>query len=430
MAGLWSLSDSRLELDLHPGQARAWQSRKRFVAVLAGTQGGKTSFLPWLLWREIQVCGPGDYIAATATYDLFKLKFLPALREVFEHITGWGRYWSGDRVIELSDPTTGQFLARRADDAMWARIILRSAESGAGLESTSARAAVLDEAGMPQFQLDAWEAVQRRLSLAQGRAFLGTTLYDMGWVKSRLYDPWEQAKGRHPEIDVIQFDSTENPAFPAEEYERASRELPRWKFDMFYRGRYTRPAGMVYDCWDRAVHTCPRFALPPEWPRFGGLDFGGVHTAGLHLAQELGGDGEPTGRLFVHREYLAGERTTAQHAAELLKDEPTTPIFVGGAASEGQWRREFRAAGLPVREPDQPSVEVGITRVYGALKARELVVFDDLAGLIGEIESYRRVLDAAGEPLEAIADKSTYHRLDALRYIVGWLRRSNRPGVR
>lgn len=427
---IWTATDTGYRTRLHTGQARATRSTKRFVVVLAGTQSGKTSYGPLWLKHEIDRCGGGDYLAVTASYDLFKLKMLPALRETFEHVYGIGRYWSGDRIIELRNLATGQFEAKRADDPMWGRIILRSAESGGGLESNTAKAAWCDEAGQDAFQLDIWEAVQRRLSLNQGRALLTTTIYNLGWLKSKLYDPWAASKGRHPEIDVIQFDSTANPAFPREEYERASRELPRWKFDMFYRGRYTRPAGMVYDCWDRAVHTCPRFAILDAWPRFGGLDFGGVHTAGLHLAQELRDDGEPTGRLFVHREYLAGERTTAQHAQALLAGEPTTPIFVGGSASEGQWRREFRASGLPVREPDQPAVEVGITRVYGALKARQLVVFDDLVGLIGEVESYRRVLDAAGEPTEAIADKSTYHRLDALRYIVGWLRRSNRPGVR
>lgn len=435
MPSLWSVDAGALCFDFHPGQLRAWDSDKRIVAILAGTQGGKTSFLPWLLWREIQRRGPGDYIAATASYDLFKLKFLPALREAFEHVTRWGRYWSGDRIIELADPRSGRFLARRADDPMWARIILRSAESGGGLESSTAKAAILDEAGMESFQIGTWEAVQRRLSLSRGRIFLGTTLYNLGWLKGVLYDPWEQAKGQHPAIDIIQFDSTENPLFPREEYARAARELPPWKFDMFYRGRYTRPAGRIYDCWDRAAHTVPRFTLPSAWPRYGGLDFGGVHTAALKLAQELerlpGGEwGEPTGKLYIYSEYLQGERTSAQHAEALLAGEPTTPVFVGGAHSEGQWRREFRAGGMPIKEPDQPSVEVGINRVYGAFKAGELLIFDDLIGLIAEVEGYRRMLDAHGSPLEAITDKSTYHRLDALRYIVGWLRRSSKVGLR
>ena len=134
--------EGEVNLNLHPGQLRAWDAPERIVAVLAGSQSGKTSFGPAWLWHEIENTarpeGGNDYIAATSTYDLFKLKMLPALRDWFEHKLGTGRYWSGDRIIELADPT-GRFWARRADDRMWGRIILRSAESGGGLESATAR---------------------------------------------------------------------------------------------------------------------------------------------------------------------------------------------------------------------------------------------------------------------------------------------------
>jgi hypothetical protein len=38
-----------LKFNFHPGQLRAWDSDKRFILVLAGTQGGKTSFGPFTL---------------------------------------------------------------------------------------------------------------------------------------------------------------------------------------------------------------------------------------------------------------------------------------------------------------------------------------------------------------------------------------------
>src|SRR5687768_8658409 len=101
---LWTVDDDKLTLDLHPGQTRAWESDRRFIAILAGTQSGKTSYLPWWLWREVNRCGGGDYLAVTASYDLFKLKMLPAIRECFEYTLGVGRYWASDRVMELADP--------------------------------------------------------------------------------------------------------------------------------------------------------------------------------------------------------------------------------------------------------------------------------------------------------------------------------------
>jgi hypothetical protein len=424
MPSLWSIDDGALYFDFHSGQLRAWDSDKRIVAILAGTQGGKTSFLPWLLWREVQRCGRGDYIAATASYDLFKLKFLPALREAFEHVTRWGRYWSQDRIIELADPTTGRFLAKRADDPMWARIILRSAESGGGLESSTAKAAILDEAGMDSFDLSIWEAIQRRLALNQGRIFLGTTIYNLGWLKATLYDPWEAAKRSHPEIDVIQFDSTENPLFPRAEYERARAEMPPWKFDMFYRGRFSRPAGLIYDCFDDVGDVIDPFPIPDEWPRLLGLDFGGVNTAGVFFAQEPG-----TGRLYLYREYLAGGRTASEHARALLEGEPGRPTTFGGSRSEGQWRQEFLAGGLPINVPPVSEVEVGIDRVYGAHRAHRVRVFRTCTGYLGQKRSYRRVVDARGEPTAAIDDKHAFHYMDAERYILSYACRQSGGGM-
>lgn len=397
----------------HPGQKRAWQSDKRFVVVLAGTQSGKTSWGPLWLKREIDRRGPGDYLAATASYDLFKLKMLPALRECFEQVYGHGRYWSGDRLIELADPT-GHFWAQRVDDPMWGRIILRSAESDAGLESSTALAAWLDEAGHSNFSLSSWEAILRRLSLSEGRALLTTTIYDMGWLKHALYDRFPA----DPAIDIIQFDSIANPAFPRAEWERARATLPHWKFNMFYRGRYERPAGLIYDSFDETADVIDAFPIPANWPRFLGLDFGGVNTAGVFYAEEPGS--QP--RTFhAYREYLAGGRTAREHAGALLAGE-RRPICFGGARSEGQWRQEFLFGGLPVQVPLLSDVEIGIQRVYGAHTQHRIKVHrQSCPGYLNQKRSYRRKLDVRGEPLLEIEDKHAYHFLDAERYVLSYL---------
>jgi len=421
---LWERQpDGGIWLNLHPGQLRAWQSDRRFVVVLAGLQSGKTAFGPWWLAEQIRRLGPGDYIAATATYDLFKLKMLPALRECFETALGWGRYWSGDRIIELADPATGQFCATRADDRMWARIILRSAESGGGLESTTARAAWLDEAGQDSFTLDTWHAVRGRLSLARGRTLFTTTIYNLGWLKTEFYD---KAQSGDESIHAVQFDSTQNPAFPPEEFAEQRQNLPPWKFAMRYQGLYTRPAGLIYDSFKDYIvganglpgHKVKRFTIPNDWQRYMGLDFGGINTAALFYAEE-----PKIRKLYLYRAYHAGGRTAKEHAIELLKGEPMVPFCVGGSKSEGQWRREFRMGGLPVNAPDISEVEIGIDRVYGAHKRDEIIVFDDLAGYLHEKLTYSRKLDANGEPTEEIEDKSKYHFMDSERYIIGRIRR-------
>lgn len=394
---------------MHAGQRRTWDASRRFVAMLAGTQGGKSKIGPEWLLREIRNEGPGDYLAVTATYDLVKLAMLPALLDTFVHKLGIGIYRPSDRTIDIP--------------SLQARIILRSAESDGGLESSTAKAAWLDEAGQDSYTLGTWEAVLRRLSIHQGRVLLTTTLYNLGWLKQALYDPWHAQNGAHPDIDVIQFDSTENPAFPVEEFDRARASMPAWKFNMFYRGQYERPAGLIYDCFDRDTHVVPAFAIDTTWPRFLGLDFGGVNTAAVFLAQEPGTD-----RYFLYREYHAGNRTAGQHTSALLDNEPGIPTCVGGSHSEGQWRREFATAGLPIREPRVSEVEVGIQRVYGLFKQNKLFVLDNCMGIIGDLQSYSRKLDAAGNTTEAIEDKSTWHRIDALRYIATRIADARRVG--
>lgn len=402
---------------MHPGQLRAWDSTRRFIVVLAGTQSGKTAWGPVWLWREIRNCGPGDYLAVTATYDLLKLKMLPSLLDWFVYKLGIGVYSPSDRVLSIP--------------SLDARIILRSAESNGGLESATAKAAWLDEAGQDNYNIGTWEAVLRRLSIYQGRALITTTLYNLGWLKGTLYDPW--AKG-DKDIEVIQFDSTENPAFPKEEFERARDSMPAWRFNMFYRGQYERPAGQIYDCFVNAPppegHVIPAFTLPDEWPRYGGADFGGSNTAALLIAQE-----PSTGNNYVYWEYHAGGKTSKGHVDTILahclnsKGETIVPHFVGGAASEDQWRREWKIAGLPVAASGVTSVEVGINRAYSLIKSGKLFVFDTCRSFIDDLQSYARKLDERGEPTEEIQDKSTWHRIDAFRYIAARLAAGEAKGA-
>ncbi len=194
--------------------------------------------------------------------------------------------------------------------------------------------------------------------------------------------------------------------------------MPAWKFNLFYRALFTRPAGLIYDAFDEASHLVEPFQIPDHWQRYVGLDFGGVNTAGVFFARS-----PATGKLYAYREYKAGGRTAADHAIQLLRGEASTPIAVGGSKSEGQWRKEFAAGGLPVKPPAVKSVEVGIDRVYGCHKRDEILVFDDLEGYLEEKNTYSRKMDENDDPLEEIEDKHSFHYMDAERYIIGWLQR-------
>lgn len=419
MTELWTVEDDgRLRLHLHPGQSRAWASQSRFTFVLAGTQSGKTSFGPWWLWREVQRWGErdregraGDFLTVSGSFDLFKLKLLPELRDVLEDTLGVARYWSGDRILELRPSPDEKFWARRADDGMWGRIILRSAASRGGLESATARAAWLDECGLDGFGLDDWEAVQRRLSLAQGRVLGTTTLYNRGWIKTEVYDRW---KAGDRDYNVIQFPSFLNPQFPMAEYLRVCATQPDWKVAMQYRGEFARPPGLIYAAFDELVHVVAPYAIPDHWRRWVGVDFGGVNTAVVFAAQN-----PASGAYYVYDELLLGDATTACYAGDVLKADGRVTTGWGGAPSEGQYRRDWTAAGLPLRKPPVGDFWPGVDRVAEALTARRLFVFSTCRGLVDEFARYKRKTDeATGEVLDEVEDKAKFHRLDALRYLM------------
>jgi hypothetical protein len=394
---------TKLTLHLHPGQTAAHDSTKRFVFIIAGTQSGKTSYLPLWLEQEIRNKGEGDYLAVTATYDLLKMKFMPELQNYFCHILGWQESKSERTIYKEYKPR------------MFTRIICRSADAEGGLESASAKAALFDECGQGGVKVNAWEALQRRLSLSQGRVLAGTTPYNLGWLKTQIFDKW---RGGDPDIQVVQFKSTMNPSFPVEEYERARRTLPAWKFEMFYNGNFSRPAGMIYEDFSQ-LHIIPSFDIPAGWARYLGVDFGAVHTSKIWIAQD------PNSKLYyLYRESLEGGKTTAEHVAAVKQYNEHNLLAWGGAKSETQQRMDWGAAGLRLGEPRVADVEAGINRVIALFKESKLFIFSNCTGIIDELGTYSREMDASGQATEKIKDKATFHRLDALRYVVGGLQSS------
>lgn len=411
----------QMRLHLHSGQQRAWESEKRFVLVLAGSQSGKTVFGPHWLYREMQRQGPGDYMVVAPSLTILTLKAYPAFLQLFSEILDLGqiKVVNGRSIFTFSESgsirTFGSYDPHRPT-----RVLFGYAAKPETLESATLLAVWADEAGMDDFKAGAWEAIRRRLSISRGRVLITTTPYNLGWLKQELYDP---GVAGDPEIEVITFDSTENPAFPIEEYEERERHMPRWRFNMMYRGLFERPAGLIYDCFSRPLHvvSASRVTLDPTWPRFIGLDFGLLNFAALIFAKD-----PSSGRFYLYHEYHAGGFTMAEHVGKLLAQIPTRSDgtrarikAIGGAYSEDRWRREIAKAGLQVERPDQPNVEVGIQRVYAAHKRNEILVLSNCTGYLDQKATYARKLDEGLEPTEDIKDKETYHFMDCERYVIG-----------
>jgi len=411
----------KLRLNFHLGQAKAWDSRARFPVILGGTQLGKTCFAPDWLEREIRMKGPGDYLAVTGTFPLLNLKLLPEFRYVFESLYRVAKYKEihGSRYLIFNRKKTKDGDEVLFDDKAYeeagvreTRIVFGSATNPESLESATAKAAVLDECGMKQWRRDSWEAVLRRLSLARGRALLITTLYGYGWLKDEVYD---QGVNGNQDFDIIQVDSIVNPAFPRDEWERAKASLPAWKFDLFYRGRFAKPAGMIYDCFDSAEAVINPFVLPEDWPVYVGHDFGSNNMASLWFAQD-----PATGYFYCFNEYLQGGKATFEHVNEWLELAKGHRIAkrVGGSHQEVGWRNDFSQAGWAISEPTELRVAEGIQKVYGFLKTNKLFIFRTCQNLIDEVNSYSYELDEKYQPTEKIENKERYHLCDCARYVL------------
>jgi hypothetical protein len=319
--------DGYLVVDPHRGQRKAINSLKRFVAITSGTQGGKSSILPVLMDKEIRRMGQGDYLVATPTFTLFRKKLKGEILRYFAHYLKAGKWNEGNLEFTFYPEYEKEIFGERYDPYKQTRLIVGYATKPDSLESATANAAFLDEAGQDDFKLGSWYAILRRLSLAAsldeteegnewmegipgGRVFIATTPYNLGWLYTKIWKPWDDARKAgedHPEIDVINFRSIDNPAFSQKEWERAKRDLPEWMFQMMYEGLFTRPAGLIYPNFtDEFI--IPRFEIPDHWNRYIGSDFGGVNTAAVLYAKD-----PSSNKFFAYRTYHTGNRTAAQH---------------------------------------------------------------------------------------------------------------------
>lgn len=446
-------------LHCHPNQHKALKQAEDPAAlrvlVLAGWQSGKSQVGPPWMALQMRLRGPGNYLLAAPTFKLLDMQPVRLLQHFLGRVLGLGAVVGG---------AMGEFRVSAAGHArLWAgtshahipydpdaptRIKFGHAANPDSLASITAKAAWLDEPGQAGFKAESYEEVRGRLGTTTGPMLLTTRPYVHHWLKDEVYERADRnRRGKGTAADagfvVVQFSSIDNPKFSRQEYEQARTTMPPWRFSMKYDGMFTKPAGAVYDCFDEAVHVRPggaAYRVPARWPVKVGLDFGAPNFAAVFAAEETivpeGVDrrGRPmrptaTGNYVVFAEYRPTESCTAADHVTAMKEVierytgvARVPDFcAGGSGSEGQWRDELAAAGWPVSPPNQTDVEVGIERVYEGFASRRLTILDSCPKLIAEIKAYSRKVDDAGEVMNELEDKATFHGADSLRYLCNYL---------
>ena len=266
-----------IKINLHSGQEKIWLSEKPYLALIAGTGGGKTVFGVWYLAKMMEENPGGIFLAVSPTYRLQQRSQLPTFMEYFTKLDPKAEYLKSDNVWK----------SRRGT------VYFGSADDPVKMEGVHANFCWLDEAG--QMAVEMWEVAQRRVALKQGKILLTSTPYKYNWFKTLIYDRW---KAGDPDIEVSQFSSIINPYYPHSEYERMRRTLPRWKFALFCKGEFEKPAGLIYDSFNEVNCKIPNFPIPKEWPIHSGHDFGITNPAAVFYAVEPG-----TGLIYTFAEY-------------------------------------------------------------------------------------------------------------------------------
>ena len=387
----------------HYGQGQALSSESRVVLISAGKQSGKTTLGPLWLYHQMQLHGNGEYLAVSSSFPLMEKKLIPSYIDFFV----------AAKMCKPDDFLASKKILKINGMGVKANIFFGSAKNAASLESSTALAAHLDEAGQDEFSSKAYDAVLGRLSRSGGKILITTTVYNLDWLYEKVYMPFTRGDA---DYDVIQFESIMSPGFSKVQFEWLRSKLPDWQFAREYQGLFSRPTGMIWSDFNEAVHVVEPFKIPHKWDWHVAIDPGAVNTAVIWVAEE-----PYTGRFFITRAYMDGNKTTHEHVqrAKGYSEFGRVKRWVGGAGNEQQFRDDWTNEGdLHVRRPEVTDVEAGIGRVTALWRDKNLFIFDleENRPIINEIKTYSRLLDDAGNATDRIKDKHNQHYADSIRY--------------
>lgn len=375
-------------------------STSRFIGVVSGIRGGKTTIgAIWLLQQmqaDQQLGRTGDYLICAPTNKILDQSTLPKFKEYFP--SDWGVWKEQKSYFELA--------WKRKGSEEPCRVFVRSLDEPDSIEGMECLSAWIDECGKVKQQ--GWINVQGRLSVTQGRAILTTTPYAVNWFQRDIVN---RARGGDKDYDVITWASVDNPVFPKEEFERARKTLPKAIFERRYLGLFTRLEGLVYPEFDEETHVVDSFDIPDNWLRFGGLDFGKSNpNAVLCIAQD-----PDTKTFYIYREFYQAE-TLLKTISQFLHNQDLAYVLADTQAAQNIMELNRYYGNRNVKPADK-NKDTGIARIRGLLAEGRLKFFKGRTEkTLEEMEQYHYAApDQDGFNNDKTVDKNN-HCMDALRY--------------
>lgn len=169
-------------------------------------------------------------------------------------------------------------------------------------------------------------------------------------------------------------------------------------------GKWVAASGLVYDCFDAAVHMKESTNIPPHWRRIVSIDFGFNNP---FVAQWWAIDGD--GNMIRYREIYMSKRTVRVHAEQIRKLSAGERIEAYVCDHDAEDRATLEENGIPTipaKKEIKPGIEAVVARMTASPKPRLYLMRD---ALVERDED----LHAAGKPC------STDEEMDCYRWPVG-----------
>ncbi len=171
-----------------------------------------------------------------------------------------------------------------------------------------------------------WEKCTTRLR--NGRVSFQQLLADCNpqqpshWLKKRCDEGRTVMLHSRHEDNPTLFTEQGELTFKGENYMRTLDNLTGVRKERLRYGRWAAAEGMIYEDWTPA-NLSDRKQLPPDWPRYWGVDFGYTNP---FVWQQWAVD--PDGRLYLEKEIYRTKRLVEDHAKDILDV----------VAPNGKWR--------------------------------------------------------------------------------------------
>lgn len=364
---------------------------------ITGIQWAKTTSGAWWMKRHLfEYADPdNNFIIAAPTYKIMQQSTLPAFLKIMD---GHGEYKAGNAEFHFNGGGTCFMRTGTEPDSV--------------VGITNVRAVWGDEAG--KFTKYFWENLVARASFKRAHKLFTSTPYAMNWLYKDVLKPYKQ--GLRPDTLVIQAKSCDNPFFPMVEYERQKKIMDARRFNSIYNGEFEKMHGLVYDCFDEALHLCDPIQLPMNTRYVAGVDWGTTHPFVI-LVRGI----TPNGDHYQVSEFYRTGLTIMDmiQAAKRLKQVWGIDVFYCDPSEPG-YIQEFNRQGLSAIGAEN-DIRHGIDLHYTLIKQNRFKIFKGSSPYtLDELESYRypepKDLRPDQDDKEQLPVDQENHTCDAFRY--------------